>query len=348
MQQIESQGQNQMLFNPLFIQTTGQTDASSSVLQSKLSNSSYLFSDIIKIINENTIGSITVNSEAASSSSADLTGMKTNSSNPMDQLFASSGEKLLTNNENVSLNDLIKKLLITSNLETVKGSDQTDSSTKESTSTDKTTSTLQKSDVKSLLQGLSAILSKLNISSDSLEQIISGNTNTDSADQTNIISKNLSSTSQADSSIAELVINLSKDAVSKDSSTASVSTENASDVYGIQASLLQTISTLLANSKNNSSSVSSQKTSAGSSKTDDSNQEISTEAQQLAASLFNLFQNNNNLVLNINSDSGNIKIEISKTTTDTVQTNDTGNGAVVNTKNQPDSPVNTGQQSVSV
>jgi flagellar hook-length control protein FliK len=336
-----------MLFNPLFIQTTGQTDASCSVLQSKLSNSSYLFSDIIKIINENTIGTGVVNPTDDSQSTADVTNANADSSNPIEHLFTSNGENLFTDKVNISLNDLFKKLLISSNSEEIQNSVQADNSTKESTSSDKTTSTLQKSDIKSLLQGLSAILSKLNIAPDSLQQVVNGNTDPGSSNQ-NGNNENLNATSQTGNSIAELVINLSKATVSKDSSTTSVSTENATDSYGVSESLVEAISTLLGNITKDSLSESTVKTSTDNSEADDSNQKVPAEAEQLAASMFNMFQNNNALVLNINSDSGNIKIEISKNAADTVQQNDTDSGAVLSAKNQSDSSVNMSKQSVNV
>ena len=313
-----------MLFNPLFIQPAGSTDTSSSIKQSKFNSPTYLFSDIIKIINKNTIGETSVTPTADSVASANVAEVNAASSEPMGQLLTLAGDESATDNINISLNDLLKNLLISSDTGQVKNSGQVDSSSKKSIAPGKLTSVLSKTDMEKLLQSLAASLLKLNISPDSLQQILSGNSGPDLTSKDNgDLSKSLNSLSQAgNNTIAELVINLSKD--SKTTETSKDSTANQSDAL---TSLYKAISSMLAGITNNASSEDTGKTLKNNSKNDSSDQKISTGAEQLAAALMNLYQNNNSLVINVNSGDNTIKIEISNGKADSVQANkvDSGN-----------------------
>ncbi len=114
-----------MQFNPLFIQTIAQTDSAAVVKPSKLTNSSYLFSDIIRIINENMIQ----NSSAQKNINTNILSSVQNSGNknktitienliPVQQNLNTQNQSIKTddlqtiNIENIDLSSLVKKLSV--------------------------------------------------------------------------------------------------------------------------------------------------------------------------------------------------------------------------------------------
>jgi trimeric autotransporter adhesin len=332
-----------MLFNPLFIQSAGQTDTTSSIKQSKLNSPSYLFSDIIKIIHENTIGesSVTTNADELNSAGGTTSSASDAADSSIGQLLTLSENNSGTENINISLNDLLKNLLISSNSDQVNDTKQTAvSSTKNSTS-NTLTSSLSKEEIEKLLQSLAAALSQLNISADSIQQVISGNSGSDTANQ---VLSNLTSSSngsnQSGSTVAELLIDLSKN-----SQSVVTSTDVTTSQSDLLKSLYTTIESLLSNSNSNVSTVSTDKSTSDSSNSDSKNDTVSPEVQQLAAALLNLYQNNNGLTITLNSGNDSIEIEIPGVAANTSQTNNTESGDVPGTKGQVDTA---GKQSDSI
>ncbi|MGA7723539.1 MAG: flagellar hook-length control protein FliK [Ignavibacteriaceae bacterium] len=332
-----------MLFNPLFMQSTGLVNASSSFKQSKLSSPTYLFSDIIKIINKNTFGDTSV---TASSDSLDLpktSNSDTNTTDTMTQLLDLAKDNQGVDNMNVSLNNLLKNLLISSNSSLINDSGDVEASSNNNSSTNAFSLTTQKNNVENLLQNISAALSKLNISSDSLKQVQSGISGSNLKSKViKNLNQTLNSTSKSNDPATELVFNLQDDSKLLETSKDGVPNQssNLSSVY-------TALTSILTNFNSDNSSKTSATLSSGSSKIVSKNHQVSPEAEQLAASLINLYQNNKNLVLNVNSGSDNVKINISSGSTNSDQTNKISVGSAQNVHRKADYSNKTEQQTVS-
>ena len=332
-----------MLFNPLFMQSTGLVNASSLFKQSKLSSPTYLFSDIIKIINKNTFGETSV---TASTDSLDLpktSNSDTNTTDTMAQLLDLTKDNQGVDNMNVSLNNLLKNLLISSNSSLINDSVDVETSSNNNSSTNALSLTTQKNNVENLLQNISAALSKPNISSDSLKQVQSGISGSNLKSQViKNLNQTLKSSSKSNDPATELVINLQDDSKLLETSKDGVPNQS-SNLSSVYAALIS----ILTNFNSDNSSKISATLSSGSSKVVSKNQQVSPEAEQLAASLINLYQNNKNLVLNVNSGSDNVKINISSGSTNSDQANKTSVGSAQIVYGKADNSIKTEQQTVS-
>jgi len=327
-----------MHFNPLFIHSMDQTSALNSIKQSKLNSSTYLFSNIIKVINKNTLDESSLNSSAESFSSSVVDEDNPDSSESLEQLIALAQNKSNTDDTGISLNNL----LIPSNSNQVIDSKQVDNSCKKSSASYNLTSALSDSDPEKLFQTIAASLLQLNILSGSIKQVQSVNYSSGSINQNNNdLNKSLDSSDHSGSTITDLVINLSED-----SNSTETSKTGSSNQSGVLNFFYKTISSIAANSTNNVSPENAENKLPDSYKTNSANQEVSTEAKQLAASLINLYQNNNRLVINVNSGDDNIKIEISGNIANLPHSNKVGQDDIINAQNQKDNSINTNQQSV--
>jgi flagellar hook-length control protein FliK len=315
-----------------------QTSALNSIKQSKLNSSTYLFSNIIKVINKNTLDESSLNSSAESFSSSVVDEDNPDSSESLEQLIALAQNKSNTDDTGISLNNL----LIPSNSNQVIDSKQVDNSCKKSSASYNLTSALSDSDPEKLFQTIAASLLQLNILSGSIKQVQSVNYSSGSINQNNNdLNKSLDSSDHSGSTITDLVINLSED-----SNSTETSKTGSSNQSGVLNFFYKTISSIAANSTNNVSPENAENKLPDSYKTNSANQEVSTEAKQLAASLINLYQNNNRLVINVNSGDDNIKIEISGNIANLPHSNKVGQDDIINAQNQKDNSINTNQQSV--
>ena len=327
-----------MHFNPLFIHSMDQTSALNSIKQSKLNSSTYLFSNIIKVINKNTLDESSLNSSAESFSSSVVDEDNPDSSESLEQLIALAQNKSNTDDTGISLNNL----LIPSNSNQVIDSKQVDNSCKKSSASYNLTFALSDSDPEKLFQTIAASLLQLNILSGSIKQVQSVNYSSGSINQNNNdLNKSLDSSDHSGSTMTDLVINLSED-----SNSTETSKTGSSNQSGVLNFFYKTISSIAANSTNNVSPENAENKLPDSYKTNSANQEVSTEAKQLAASLINLYQNNNRLVINVNSGDDNIKIEISGNIANLPHSNKVGQDDIINAQNQKDNSINTNQQSV--
>jgi|YelNatPaOPRAMG01_1025707.scaffolds.fasta_scaffold00063_59 hypothetical protein len=143
-----------MLFNPLFVQTSSQTDLIATPKASKLNNASYLFSDIIRIVDENNSQS-NQSSEPALNKKAGSEDSLLNSLSiilsSLNQIDANSATKAETSNGIINIDDLIKGLL-PENSKNNKSILETSESTSKSSDTKTINLLTNSSDVNSFLQ----------------------------------------------------------------------------------------------------------------------------------------------------------------------------------------------------
>jgi flagellar hook-length control protein FliK len=295
------------------MQISSQNDATSAIKQSKLSSPTYLFSNIIKLIHENTIGETSVNSNIDGIGLADVSTMNAGSTEPLGQLLTLVNEKPVTEDINISLNNLLKNLLVTSQSEQAKNPKQIENTSKKSTTQEKLTSILSKPEVKNLLQSLASALLQLNISPDSLKQIQTGNTNLNSTNQdSKDLLQLINSSNQSGNNVVELVINLSNGSDLNDSLKLNSSNQTSSltSLYAALSSILSNPAVnITPQNKEKTASADSETASTGS-KTTSAKPAALQDLEQLTNALINLYQVNNNVVINFNSGNENIKFEI--------------------------------------
>jgi flagellar hook-length control protein FliK len=293
-----------MLFNPLFIQSTGLSDTSSALKPSKLNSSSYLFSDIIKIIKENTLGESSPGLPVKGVTPALTTGTAAVPQESFGHLLTLAEDNSTADSINISLNDLLKNLLITSTSEQVNNSAQTGNTANETTDSNKSSVILSKTDLENLIQKLASVFAQLNLSTDSLKLIVPANSGPVCQVNTGK-NKVQNSTNQQGNNTAELVIDLSQAETQTNSSSGAVNQES------LLNSLLSAITSILNNSVNDTTVKNGGKASADSSKTDPLSPDEISKAQQLAATLISLYQENKGLIIDVNSGNDSVKIEIS-------------------------------------
>ncbi|MCL5028266.1 MAG: flagellar hook-length control protein FliK [Bacteroidetes bacterium] len=279
-----------MQFNPLFIQTGTQPDSTDVFKQSKLTNSSYLFSDIIRIINEN----------LTQSNSSQL-----QQSDGINNLLSN-----ILNNGNIATNQSNKDLIASPNKFDVKNV-IADSQSFPASATPSI-------DVSSLVKKLSLLFNELGISPDSLKLsndniVTSGNNNKDNALAS--LAGNLNN-SQTGNPSNQIIIDLTNQAnsLAANGKTINNQIENSSGSLEKIYSLLQNLfsnSNLIENNDVNVESWKDNSIKDKSAKNNSSKDNQPAAGSPLEAAVLNLLQNNNSIVIKLPN--AELQIDITKT-----------------------------------
>lgn len=279
-----------MQFNPLFIQTGAQPDSTDVFKQSKLTNSSYLFSDIIRIINEN----LTQSNASQLQQSDGINNLLSNILNNGNTVSSQPNKDLISNLNNSDVENVIAN------------------------SQSFPTSASSSIDVSSLVKKLSLLFNELGISPDSLKLsndniITSGNNNKENALAP--LDGNLNN-SQTVNPSNQIIIDLTNqvNSYTANGKTVNNQIENSSGSLEKIYSLLQSLFSspnLNEDNKININSGTDNSVKDKSSKNNSSQKDQSAIGSPLEAAILNLLQNNN--AIEIKLPNADLKIDITKT-----------------------------------
>ncbi len=277
-----------MLFNPLFIQTSGSTDTTAVLKQPKLANPSYLFSDIIRIINEN----ITEDKVSTSIKNETPANLFTNFLNDSNNSSASVNKDLiplLKDLNNRSTNIPIQNFPLL---------------------------TASSNDLQSLVQKLAALLNKLGISPESIKTGIEEKTTlNNNAGEVLSTTKDIVDPSKNTVAASQIVIDLTSKSSAPANAGKVVDNQNENSSNSLEAaySIFQSLfskpnidQNLLSNSDQHLDAY------ATSEKSITIKDKPANNENNISATILSMLQTNNAVDLTLKLGNGDLKLEVTK------------------------------------